>query len=91
MNKKQGNRLPPGIYKVFWKSGGWSWGALGEVTNHVPEPETRLHEWLEKGCPPNFDRQIMCCNWSGSIPGSRMWRKIARVERARLKKMEGER
>ena len=84
MNKKQGNRLPPGIYKVFWKSGGWSWGVLGETVNLL---KTGRHGWPKMA---GIEREIMCCNWSGSLPGSRMWRKIARVERAKLEKMEGE-
>lgn len=31
MTKKQGNALPAGIYKVFWKRGGWTWAMLGEL------------------------------------------------------------
>ena len=91
MTKKQGLALAPGIYKVHWKRGGWSWAVIGEIHNHIPEPETKLHEWLEKGCPTNFDRDILAVNWSGSLKGSRMWRKIAKVERAPLVKMPGER
>ena len=96
MTRKQGLALRPGIYKVFWKGrkghkiGGWTWCAIGEVHNHIPEPETRLREWLEKGCLTNFDRDIMSINWAGSLKGSRMWRKIAKVERAPLAKMQGE-
>ena len=85
MTKKQGLALPPGIYKIHWKSGGWSWGAIGETVNLL---KTGRHGWPKMA---GIEREIMCCNWSGSLPGSRMWRKIARVERAKLEKMEGER
>ena len=78
MTKKQGNALKPGIYKVHWKRGGWSWAAIGEV-------------FSEHGRTPCFDRDIMAVNWGGSLPASRMWRKIAKVERAPLTKMRGER
>ena len=84
MTKKQGLALPPGIYKIHWKSGGWSWGVLGETVNLL---KTGRHGWPKMA---GIEREIMCCNWSGSLPGSRMWRKIARVERAKLEKMEGE-
>jgi hypothetical protein len=91
MTKKQGNALPAGIYKVFWKRGGWSWGAISAVHDHIPEPETKLREWLEKRCPTNFDRDMLCYNWSCAMPASKMWRKIAKVERAPLVRMKGER
>ena len=85
MTRKEGNARPPGIYKIFWKRGGWSWGVLGETVNLL---KTGRHGWPKMA---GMEREIMCCNWSGSLPGSRMWRKIARVERAKLEKMEGER
>jgi hypothetical protein len=85
MTKKQGNALPAGIYKVFWKRGGWSWAAISCMTCDVATRDGL------KGRPINCDRQIMAMNWSGQISGRRMWRKIAKVERAPLAKMEGER
>lgn len=91
MTKKQGNALPAGIYKVFWKRGGWSWGAIGQIHNRILNTNESLAIWVEKGMPSNFDRDIMCYNWSGSLKGSRMWRKIAKVERAKLAKMPNER
>lgn len=83
MTRKEGLSLRPGIYKVFWKGrkgrriSGWTWCAIGDVYNHIDET-------------PHIDREILSYNWSGSLKGSRMWRKIARVERAPLAKMEGE-
>lgn len=84
MTKKQGLALPAGIYKIHWKRGGWSWGVIGERVNQL---EPGKHGWPRMG---GLDRDIMCYNWSGSLKGSRMWRKIARVERAPLARMKGE-
>ena len=86
MTKKQGLALPPGVYKIRWKSGGWSWAAIGEVAY-------RTGVWLpgNRRCIASGDREILAYNWSSALMGSRMWRKIARVERAGLEKMEGER
>ena len=84
MNKKTGNTLLPGIYKVFWKGRkghkiqGWTWCAIGDVYNCIDET-------------PRVDRELLSYNWSGSLKGSRMWRKIAKVERAELERMKGER
>jgi hypothetical protein len=89
MTRKEGNALRPGIYKVHWKRGGWSWAATGEVHNRIKNGD--LSKWLEAGMPSNFDRDMLAMNWSGALLASRMWRKIARVERAPLAKMEGER
>ena len=92
MTKKQGLTLKPGIYKVFWKSGGWSWAAISEVVNVIRDMD-HYRERMKTGfSKPCFDRHIMAMNWSGgSQYGSRMWRKIAKVERAPLAKMRGER
>lgn len=84
MTKQQGNALPAGIYKVFWKRGGWSWAAISETVNLL---KTGKHGWPRMA---GLDREILACNWSGSLKGSRMWRKIAKVERAPLAKMKGE-
>ena len=81
MTRKEGTVLPPGIYKIHWKSGGWSWGAIGYAMRRVSD--------AGKFMP--LDRPILCYHWAGELPGSVVWRKIARVERARLEKMEGER
>lgn len=92
MTKKQGLALPAGVYKVFWKRGGWSWAAIGEVVNVIRGMD-HYRERMKTGfSKPCFDRYIMAINWSGgSRYGSRMWRKIAKVERAPLAKMKGER
>ena len=84
MTKKQGNALKPGIYRIWWKSGGWKYGVIGDAYNHLKEG--RCGFTLSNG----LDRDVMCPNWSGSLKGSRIWRKIARVERLKLPKMPGE-
>ena len=90
MTKKQGNALKPGIYKVHWKRGGWNWAAIGNVRNQLDDDRT-IPYFLKHGMRPKLDREILSYNWSNALKGSRMWRKIAKVERAPLAKMEGER
>jgi len=85
MTKKQGLALPAGIYKIFWKRGGWSWATIGTTVYLF---KTGKHGWPRIA---GFDRDIMAVNWSGSLKGSRVWRTITKVERAPLAKMRGER
>ena len=33
MNKDQRKKLQPGLYRVYWKSGGYSFAAIGVTTN----------------------------------------------------------
>ena len=81
MTKKQGNALPAGIYKVFWKRGGWSWCAICDTG------------MMLKGgtLPKEYDRQILAINWGFAYWASGWWRKIAKVERAPLAGMPNER
>lgn len=84
MTRDQGNALKPGIYRIWWKRGGWSWGAIGETVSQLKPGK---HGWPRMN---GLDREILAMNWSGSLKGSRIWRKIARVERLKLPKMPGE-
>ena len=52
MTKKQGNALPAGIYKVFWKRGGWSWATIGTTVCLL---KTGKHGWPRMA---GFDRDI---------------------------------
>lgn len=47
MTKKQGLALPAGIYKIFWKRGGWSWAAIGCVDEEKQRP-CEIHEKLRR-------------------------------------------
>lgn len=65
MTKEQGNSLKPGIYEIFWKSGGSSLSAIGNDGNG--QNWIAPSNWTTPSCP------------SAGYPT--MWRKILMVKR----------
>ena len=86
MTRKEGLSLRPGIYKVFWKRGGWSWVAIGALFTKA-DGSPLSGKFAMRGLMA-FDHV--------EHPGfyefaNGYWRKIAKVERAPLAKIKGER
>ncbi len=65
MTKKHGNTLEPGIYEIFWKSGGSSLAAIGSDGNG--QNWIAPTNWTTPSCPSAGYRT--------------MWEKISKVKR----------